>query len=299
MIIELQDTDAAEISHASLRVGRRLGPLTGTVFTLIVVTGADEMPEAREAAIAAGREHPARIIVVRHGDESGPDRVDARVRSGEDVGGVVIDLLLGGALIAGADSVVLPLLAPDSPTVVWWPCCAPARLSEDPIGRLATRRITDAAMDVDPVRALIERGRRHTPGDTDLAWTRLTPWRALLVAALDHHPSPISGGEVRAEAGDPSAALLAAWLGDRLDAPIALVPADGSGLSAVRLDAEDGPQEIVRADDTSAVFSVPGEPQRKVALIRASATRLITEELNRMDPDFAFEAAVRALGGAA
>ena len=48
-------------------------------------------------------------------------------------------------MIKHPDSVVLPLLLPDSPVVVWWPTEAPADPAEDPLGKLAQRRITDSA----------------------------------------------------------------------------------------------------------------------------------------------------------
>jgi glucose-6-phosphate dehydrogenase assembly protein OpcA len=38
--------------------------------------------------------------------------------------------------------------------------------------------------------------RAYAPGDTDLSWTRLTPWRALLAAALDQYPSKIKSAQI-------------------------------------------------------------------------------------------------------
>ena len=40
------------------------------------------------------------------------------------------------------------------------------------------------------------RAHGHSPGDTDFAWTRITPWRTLLAAALDQPFDEIIGGEV-------------------------------------------------------------------------------------------------------
>ena len=37
------------------------------------------------------------------------------------------------------ESVVLPLLLPDSPVAVWWPADHPPDPAEDPLGRLAQR----------------------------------------------------------------------------------------------------------------------------------------------------------------
>ena len=56
----------------------------------------------------------------------------------------------------------------------------------------------------------------YATGNTDLAWTRITPWRALLAAALDQHPEKVTSASVTAERISPSADLLVAWLSDRL-----------------------------------------------------------------------------------
>ena len=43
-----------------------------------------------------------------------------------------------------------------------------------------------------PLAALKARAEDYSPGDTDLSWTRLTPWRALLAAALDQYPAEVT-----------------------------------------------------------------------------------------------------------
>ena len=63
-------------------------------------------------------------------------------------------LRLHGELASHAYSVVLPLLLPDAPVVVWWPDDAPEHPSEDKLGTLAQRRITDAAAAEDPIATL-------------------------------------------------------------------------------------------------------------------------------------------------
>ena len=60
--------------------------------------------------------------------------------------------------------------------------------------------------------ALRARAENYLAGDTDLSWTRLTPWRALLAASLDQYPARIKAVLVEAERSNPSADLLAAWL---------------------------------------------------------------------------------------
>ena len=98
-------------------------------------------------------------------------------------------------MVKHPESVVLPLLLPDSPVAIWWPTDPPEDPATDPLGALAQRRITDAAA-VHPRQgqgASTRQCAAYTPGNTDLAWTRITPWRALLAAALDQHPLKVTG----------------------------------------------------------------------------------------------------------
>ena len=57
----------------------------------------------------------------------------------------MVVLRIYGELSRHADSVVTPLLVPDTPVVTWWPGTAPSAPAGDPLGQLAQRRITDAA----------------------------------------------------------------------------------------------------------------------------------------------------------
>ena len=65
MIITLEGTSSSQISAAILR-GRRSagGAAQGMVLTLIVVCDESEYGSALEASMAAGREHPSRILLV-------------------------------------------------------------------------------------------------------------------------------------------------------------------------------------------------------------------------------------------
>ncbi len=125
-------------------------------------------------------------------------------------------------MVKHAESVVLPLLLPDSPVAIWWPADAPDDPAADPLGALAQRRITDAAATTrGKMKAMETQCASYAPGNTDLAWTRITPWRALLAAALDQHQVKVTGASVAAERISPSADLLATWLGDRLRVDVA------------------------------------------------------------------------------
>lgn len=294
MIINLTDTNAREIMASLLKARRNIGPANGMVFTLVVVAEAEHYGEVFEAAMDAGRAHPSRIIVALYSDSETP-QLDAELHTGESVPGDIIVLRILGQLRYHADSVVLPLLLPDSPTVVWWPHNAPANLVADSLGALATRRITDAAGTPDPQAALMARAVHHAPGDSDLTWTRLTPWRALLAAALDQYPCTITGASIEAAPDNASATLLRTWLGCRLNLEVNMVHTGGPGITGVRLHTYDGDIAILREDGFMATYVVPGQVRRAVALKRRSMTQLITEELQHTDPDEVFEDVVAEL----
>src|SRR5690606_16374895 len=124
--------------------------------------------------------------------------------------------------------------------VAWWPAQAPKNPALDPIGQLANRRVTDAAAAPRPLQTVLDRAENYARGDTDLAWTRTTPWRALLAAALDQPTGKLTGATVEAVRGNPSADLLAAWLGRRLGVEVNRKTSDGPGITAVRLHTADG-----------------------------------------------------------
>lgn len=291
MIIELKNTTTREVASELLRARRNVGPASGMVLTLLVVSDADHRDNALQAARASATAHPSRVIVVTYA--SGEPRLDAEIQVGEGIPGDLLALTMSGEVAEHAGSVLLPLLLPDSPTIIWWPHDAPDHPSEDMLGRLADRRITDAAGADDPQQALLTRARNHTPGDTDLTWTRLTRWRALLAAALDQYPHPVSHAMVRSAPDNAPATLLMAWLAEKLCVEVTNKESSQPGISEVRLTTDEGDIVINRGQsDSIALYNVPGQPERKVALRRRPLTDLLTEELQRMDADDVFEAAV-------
>ncbi|MEV0587704.1 glucose-6-phosphate dehydrogenase assembly protein OpcA [Nonomuraea sp. NPDC050310] len=293
----LSGTTAGKISGQLTHLRHQMGaPAIGMVLTLVVVTDERDQYDALRAATEAAREHPSRILAVINREADEASRLDAEIRIGESTPGEVVILRLYGELTAHADSVVSPLLLPDTPVVVWWPGAAPAVPAQDPIGELAQRRITNAkAAAPDGIKALAHFGKVYAPGDTDLAWTRLTPWRSLLAAAFDQHVGKVKKGFVEAASGNASAPLLAAWLSERLGAPIKVAESSGPGLTAVRLALADGELSVVRNDARLATLARPGQPDRHVALARRQTSELLAEELRRLDYDEIYESAVKRL----
>lgn len=293
----LTDTTAGKISAQLTHLRHQMGaPAVGMVLTLVVVTDERDQYDAVRAATEAAREHPSRILVVINRETDEANRLDAELRIGESTPGEVVVLRLYGELTAHADSVVSPLLLPDTPVVAWWPGEAPTVPSEDPIGALAQRRLTDAKAVPDGIRTLASRAKGYAPGDTDLAWARLTPWRSLLAAAFDQPVGKVKKGVVEAAAGNASAPLLAAWLTERLGAPFKVADSNGPGLTSVRLSpAEGGELTVARSDARLATLIRPGQPDRHVALARRHTSELLAEELRRLDPDEIYAQALKRL----
>ncbi|MFG2472518.1 glucose-6-phosphate dehydrogenase assembly protein OpcA [Streptomyces canus] len=300
MKIDLTDTTASKINKALVQGRRAIGtPAVGMVLTMVIVTDEENAYDAIKAAEEASHEHPSRtLVVIKRHARTPRDRtnshLDAEVRVGADAGtGETVVLRTYGEVSDHADSVVLPLLLPDAPVVVWWPVEAPENPSKDPLGALAQRRITDLYAVENPLDVLATRVRSYAPGDTDLAWTRLTPWRSMLAAALDQARAEIISGAVEAEADNPAAELLARWLEARLKVRIDRVVTAGPVVTAVRLGTANGEVVIDRPEGPLATLSLPGQPSRTLALKVRTTSELIAEELRRLDADEMYAVALR------
>jgi glucose-6-phosphate dehydrogenase assembly protein OpcA len=286
MLIDLTDTTTSEVRGALTKVRDQLGgPTTGVVLNLIIMTDESRQHDAVRAASQAGREHPCRILGVISRGDRGPSRLDAEIRSGDGAAGQTVLMRLYGPMSLHPDSVVMPLLVPDTPIVTWWPGAGPGAPATEPLGALAQRRVTDAAAAGEPAEALSTLARSYRPGDTDLSWTRATPWRSLLAATVDQTEGNILGGSVSAEEGNPTADLLAAWLSSRLRLPFSREISAGPGITGVSFNLDDGDVTIIRGDGRTATLSRPGQPDRHVALQRRDTAELLAEELRRLNPD--------------
>jgi glucose-6-phosphate dehydrogenase assembly protein OpcA len=303
VIVDLPGTTTSAISKTLVKIREENGVVAlGRVLTLVIATPLGEEEEAIEAANDASREHPMRVIVVsRHpgGRRREQARLDAEIRVGGDAGASeVIVLRAYGDTAVDEEGLVTSLLLPDAPVVVWWPRNAPASPSRSPLGRIAQRRITDAAAADDPVRALESLADHYSPGDTDFAWTRLTLWRAQLAAVLDQPPyEPVTAVEVSGSSDSPSTELLAAWLQQQLEVTVELDvtdPVDGaSGIHGVRLTRHSGVISLERLIPNVATLTQPGQPKHDISLPRRSLRDCLAEELRRLDPDDLFGEVVR------
>ena len=297
MIKSLENTTISKVSKALVTIREEGGAVAlGRVLTLIIETDLAGLELAVKAANDASREHPCRVIVLATevGAANQEPRLDAEIRVGGDAGASeVIVLRAYGEAARDGESLVTGLLLPDAPVVAWWPDEAPEKAATSSIGRIATRRITDAASQNDPNGYLKHLAKTYTPGDSDFAWTRLTLWRAQLAAILDQPPyDAITAVEVTGASDSPSTDLLAAWLELSLKVKVNIIRSERgkavAGIKGVKLYRASGDIEIVRNVPDVATLIQPTQPTREISLPRRSLRDCLAEDLRRLDPDDLF-----------
>ncbi|MBD2760281.1 glucose-6-phosphate dehydrogenase assembly protein OpcA [Yimella sp. cx-573] len=299
MIVNLPDCSTRDVSKQLVRLRSQVGAVTqGGVMTLVIVTDEEHADDAIEAAAEASHEHPSRILVLVAGSKRGGSRLDAQIRVGGEAGvSELIVLRLAGELVDHGGSVVIPLLLADSPVVAWWPGAGPKELAGSSVGRLAQRRITDAATTSDPRQELAVRADDYTHGDTDMAWARTTRWRALLATTLDQEPfEQVTAVTVKGASDSASSDLVAAWLAVRLRCPVERVDgAKGRGLISVTMQRASGAIVLERSEAEQATLTQPGQQPRHFPLPRPSTAGALAEELRRLDKDEVYRDALRGL----
>jgi glucose-6-phosphate dehydrogenase assembly protein OpcA len=297
MIVDLPGTTTSDVNKKLDELREEGGAITmARVLTLVIAPDTNAILEdSIEAANAASREHPCRVIVVVPDDPLADEaKLDAQIRVGHDAGaGEVVVLKLSGPLAAHASSVVVPFLLPDTPVVAWWPAVAPAVPAQDPLGQLALRRITDATNGADPLSAIKSRLEGYTAGDTDLAWSRITYWRALLTSAVDQAPfEPITSAIVSGLKTEPALDILAGWLANRIDGPVT------RAVGELKV-------ELIRPTETitlsrpqegrTATLTRTARPEAKVPLARRETRECLAEDLRRLDADEIYLSALQGI----
>lgn len=310
-MLALWDTTGAEVVRKLAAERHSAGGVaSGLALTLVVVVEEARVRAVEDAVTIAAASHPCRLIVVSRigpppgadpGDK-GKDRLDAEIIVGGRLGPAeAVVLRTHGGVAQHAESVVMPLLAPDVPVVTWWHGAPPDRIDRDPLGVVAERRITDVAQAADPMAALRQRATDYAPGDTDLAWTRATPWRTLLAGAFDTVHDAVASATVTAPPDDPTAALLAGWLCARLGVTPTLVPSGTERIEQIAIALKDGPageaQLTLTRREGTAVLSRSGSADRILPLVTRRLGEELAEELRRLDADQPYAAALAAATG--
>lgn len=297
-MIRLEDTSGGAVAAAIAAERHRLGsPATGMVLTMLILANEEFQADATAAAVSAAREHPMRILTLIPRPGRMEPSLDAEIAVGGDDGpGELAVLRLRGDLSNHGNSVAIPLLLSDTPVVAFWPTSPPDSPASDPIGKHAQMRITDSATSMDPELQLRRQLEGYSPGDVDLSWTRLTPWRSALAAAFDNVTPKINTIEIAAGANDPSALLLKSWLQLRLHCDAVIYQTPDSELLSVKLDTSHGSISLTRVDVHQAVLSKPGVPDATIGLPVRDLANLLSEELKYLNPDETYGEVLSALG---
>ncbi|WP_243106646.1 glucose-6-phosphate dehydrogenase assembly protein OpcA [Actinomyces lilanjuaniae] len=169
-----------------------------------------------------------------------------------------------------------------------------------PLGLLATTRITNTPSQKDPAAALAALAPVSVRGDIDLAWTRITLWRAMVASTLD---STVRSGALRSiqVVGEPrnsSVRLMETWLRLRLGVEATRRDDPGTrGIASITAGTPDGDIVIARHDHDRVTVTRPGwaEPQ-VVTMERREPVATLNEELRRLTPDLVYQEVLTAFG---
>ena len=267
--------------------------LRACAMTLVVA--ADESEEAASIGQVIAdvmREHPNRAIVVRVRASSDPLLeycVTAQcwmpVGTRQQVCCEQIEITASDASLPGLMPVLLAVIAPDLPLVVW---CRNERLAKSfgmgPLFERADKLLIDSAGCPDARAALGhfasegERGRRIS----DLAWTRVTRWRELVAQVFEDPARRDLVSRIRQVsvlyAGDAppvTAYYLAGWVmacmrAENLETRFEAVPQVIGGIEGIVLTGDGHRISLRRANDTAVLIEMD-------SLLSCSAIPLLTD----------------------
>ena len=206
--------------------------------------------------------HPNRSILVNATPDSSDELFDAwaqahcqvPVPGRPQVCGEQITIEAHGSAVARAPGLVLSLLVPDVPVMLWWPRGDPFGVPWfDKLSSTADRVVIDSATFASPEDGLIHinallNSKRVV---SDLSWGRLTPWRELIAQFFDAPAMTPYLDEIErvivlyevpyGEGIDRSQALLlVGWLVSRLGWSLSGMPSETDGLTTLSMTRRDG-----------------------------------------------------------
>lgn len=222
--------------------------------------------------------------------ESADSKLDAQIRVGGDAGASeVVVLNAFGKAASNAESLLTGLLLPDAPVVAWWPSECSSNPSATEVGAIASRRITDSAAQPDPSAFIAALAQNYRPGDGDMAWTRITLWRAQIAALFEQHlDRKVTQLTVIGSEQSPSAELLGMWLEQRLGVKAmferTLNGSEVEGISGVRVAFDSGSLEVIRLEQVAQISQV-GAPDSSILLPRRSDQDCLVEDMRFLGED--------------
>jgi glucose-6-phosphate dehydrogenase assembly protein OpcA len=270
--------------------------LPALTATVVVIGPHSRLPEAANALEQIAETIGIRPILISDGESSAP-----KVFVSEHA------VALEGLRPSFVNNAVAALRLSSLPTLVWWRGGAIAAL--DGLPDLCDRLVLDAEdprPSWDRAAALLER-----TAISDLRWTRLTRWRALMAHFFDIPEVRAAIPRLRVlriDGSDPHAArLYAGWLVGalHLDSGVSLdvrhLPG-GPTVQSIRFG--DGAEELTlrlassgRCVETGARVDGHAAATRIVSLGTQDLSALVAEELRVRSRDLAFEEALRASRG--
>ena len=154
------------------------------------------------------------------------------------------------------------------------------------------------ARSTDPSAALHQRAEDFAPGDTDLAWTRLTPWRVALASAFDgvRRKPHVGGRPRRAERAVRPAAVRLAGAPGWTSRPRSTA-GDDEPVSGVEISFADGKTTTATLEDTSLVLRREGQQDSFMPFGERPLGELLAEELRRLDHDHVYAEALSQITG--
>jgi glucose-6-phosphate dehydrogenase assembly protein OpcA len=284
---------AAEVlaeNQARSRAASRGRALTATI---VVVAPSDRLPDAGDALCDLAEAIGVRAILISPGSNPVPP-VEVQACT----------IALAGMTPEYVNNAVAALRLSSLPTLVWWRGGDPALL--DGLADLAERVVLDDEADPLPGwRRAVALAQRSA--FSDLRWTRLTRWRALMAHFFDMpgiRAAMPTLTSLRVRAGDRhSAALFAAWLQPAL-APARITteilpPHGDSGFEEAQLRGP-GIELTLRLAASHACVEASAvggahSASRTVSLGDSRLPTLMAEELRVRARDAAFERAIRAV----
>ena len=287
--VEAVERLLTQLSSRAEEAGEGRPIVRSRVLNLLVpVRGTASADRAAQAAARLALQHPSRTIILM-GDPQAAGGMDARVlvhtegRGAEERRVIFCEqlvLTVRGEAARHPASIVLPLLVPELPAVVWWPEEPPWDQTFDELLRACDRLVVDT----DRFRGVAGLGRLASVGCAlgDLTWERLAPWREELARSCD----PPAARECLTQLSRvvirmgtlPRAWLLAGWLADRLSWELlAHEPTPGGGTVrwrrpggelSMELAVDRSKEETVELSAPQATFRVQGKAGEGTAFIR-------------------------------
>jgi glucose-6-phosphate dehydrogenase assembly protein OpcA len=292
------DVPFGEIDAALAHLGQpsrgQAGPRALTA-TVVVIGPLARLFEPADALERLSDRAGIRAILISNGDDPAPSlRIAGHA--------VVIQGLQPGFI----DNAVAALRLSSLPTLIWWRGGPPEALHS--VAALADRLVLDAD-DPLPGWRLVPAFAERT-SVTDLRWTRLTRWRALMAQFFDVPEVRAATGSFRRlelAGGDPDILrLFAGWLRSSLEwaSGVAVERQDTQGSAPIeRVRLSNGEQELLLAlapsgtcVETAAHVRGHAGATRIVPLGEQSLASLMAEELRIRSRDRAFERALASAG---